>query len=146
MKYGYSEVITPQIFSTDLWKKSGHYQNYIDNMFMMTVDEREFGAPRSAVLAALEAEGIPCSAGYGYSLPDQPLFQNKAFGPYLNNARARFNYNQSHCPNSDMICREQCIWLEQNLFLGDRADMDDIADAFQKIYEHREALNSVAAQ
>ena len=42
----------------------------------------EFGASRAAVLDALAAEGIPCSAGYGYSLPDQPLFRNKAFGPY----------------------------------------------------------------
>src|SRR5688500_7519862 len=27
-RYGYQEVITPQIFSTDLWKTSGHYDNY----------------------------------------------------------------------------------------------------------------------
>ena len=28
-RYGYQEVITPQIFSTDLWKRSGHYDNYL---------------------------------------------------------------------------------------------------------------------
>ena len=32
--------------------------------------------------------------------------------------------------------------LGQNLFLGPRSDMDDIADAFEKVYEHRDALNS----
>ena len=42
-KYGYQEVITPQIFSTDLWKRSGHYDNYQDNMYFTTVDDREFG-------------------------------------------------------------------------------------------------------
>lgn len=42
-KYGYQEVITPQIFSTDLWKRSGHYDNYIDNMYMFEADDREFG-------------------------------------------------------------------------------------------------------
>ena len=42
-KYDYREVITPQVFDMELFKKSGHYDNYIENMFVMTVDEREFG-------------------------------------------------------------------------------------------------------
>jgi threonyl-tRNA synthetase len=31
--YGYDEVITPQIFDVELWKRSGHYENYRDDMF-----------------------------------------------------------------------------------------------------------------
>ena len=31
--YKYDEVITPQIFDTVLWKKSGHYDNYKENMY-----------------------------------------------------------------------------------------------------------------
>ena len=42
-KYGYQEVITPQIYSTELWKRSGHYDNYVDNMFMIDIDDREYG-------------------------------------------------------------------------------------------------------
>ncbi|MBI2201568.1 MAG: threonine--tRNA ligase, partial [Armatimonadetes bacterium] len=42
-RYGYQEVITPQIFSTELWKRSGHYDNYRENMYFTYVDEREFG-------------------------------------------------------------------------------------------------------
>ena len=42
-RYGYQEVVTPQIFSTDLWRTSGHYDNYRDNMYFTDVDEREFG-------------------------------------------------------------------------------------------------------
>jgi dTDP-4-amino-4,6-dideoxygalactose transaminase len=109
------------------------------HLFMLRLDAAKFGAPRDAVLRALEAEGIPCSAGYGFSLPDQPLFRNKAFGSYLPNTSKTF----ARCPVSDLICR-QCIWLEQNLFLGTRKDMDDIAEAFEKIHEHRHALNSAA--
>ncbi|MEC8945675.1 MAG: threonine--tRNA ligase [Chloroflexota bacterium] len=41
--YGYEEVISPQIFSTELWKQSGHYENYATNMYFTNVDEREFG-------------------------------------------------------------------------------------------------------
>ena len=58
------------------------------HLFMLRIDPAEFGASRAAVLEALQAEGIPCSAGYGYSLPDQPLFRNKAFGPFLPQASA----------------------------------------------------------
>ena len=42
-KYEYQEVITPQIFSTDLWKTSGHYEFYLDNMYMMEIDDTEVG-------------------------------------------------------------------------------------------------------
>ena len=57
VKYGYQEVTTPQIFNTDLWKQSGHYDNYLENMYMMDVDDREFGVkpmncPAHAVLYA----------------------------------------------------------------------------------------------
>jgi threonyl-tRNA synthetase len=42
-KYGYQEILTPQIFDVALFKTSGHYQNYRDNMFFSVIDEREFG-------------------------------------------------------------------------------------------------------
>ncbi|MCC6137673.1 MAG: threonine--tRNA ligase, partial [Bdellovibrionaceae bacterium] len=32
-KYGYQEVITPQIFDSELFKTSGHYAHYKDNMY-----------------------------------------------------------------------------------------------------------------
>ena len=40
--YGYQEVITPQIFNTELWKRSGHLDAYAENMYFLDVDEREF--------------------------------------------------------------------------------------------------------
>jgi threonyl-tRNA synthetase len=43
VKYGYQEVITPQVFDAELFKISGHYQNYHENMYFTTIDEREFG-------------------------------------------------------------------------------------------------------
>jgi dTDP-4-amino-4,6-dideoxygalactose transaminase len=111
------------------------------HLFMLRVDANKFGASRPAVLKALQAEGIPCSGGYGFSLHRQPIFRNKAFGPFLPKASAKLDYSKTHCPNSDLICREQCVWLEQSMFLGPRADMDNIALAFEKVYDNREALN-----
>ena len=42
-EYGYQEIITPQIFLTDLWKRSGHYDNYLENMYLTQSDELEYG-------------------------------------------------------------------------------------------------------
>jgi threonyl-tRNA synthetase len=41
-EFGYEEVITPQLFDVDLWRRSGHYDNYRDNMFFSDVEGREF--------------------------------------------------------------------------------------------------------
>jgi hypothetical protein len=41
------------------------------------------------------------------------------------------------------LCRES-LWLGQQLLLGSREDMDDIAAAFEKVYAHRVALSESA--
>ena len=40
-KYGFQEIITPQIFRADLFKTSGHYENFGDDMFRFQGDEDE---------------------------------------------------------------------------------------------------------
>ncbi len=40
--YNYEEIITPQILDVALWHKSGHYENYHENMYFTEVEEREF--------------------------------------------------------------------------------------------------------
>lgn len=42
-RYGYQEVVTPQIFDVDLWHRSGHYENYKENIFFTEIEGREFG-------------------------------------------------------------------------------------------------------
>lgn len=39
---GYQEVLTPQIYDVDLYHKSGHYENYRENMYFTKIDERDF--------------------------------------------------------------------------------------------------------
>ncbi|MGH7830067.1 MAG: threonine--tRNA ligase [Candidatus Binatia bacterium] len=43
VRYGYQEVITPQIFDVELWRRSGHYDHFRDSMYFARVEEREFG-------------------------------------------------------------------------------------------------------
>jgi len=42
-KFDYKEVITPQIFDIELFKTSGHYGNYKENMYFTKPDEKEYG-------------------------------------------------------------------------------------------------------
>ncbi|GAA0541707.1 threonine--tRNA ligase [Halorubrum ejinorense] len=41
--HGYEEVETPHVFRTELWKQSGHYENYKDDMFLLDVNDEEYG-------------------------------------------------------------------------------------------------------
>ena len=125
--------IHPQKRPADCTRHSYH-------LFLFRIDAAVFGAPRQAVLQALQAEGVPVSGGYALPLYCQPLFLNRAFGPYLPNASQTLDYGKVSCPNCEKICREQGAWFEQSMFLGAQADMDDIAQAFEKVYQHREAL------
>ena len=38
LRFGYQEVITPQVFDVELWHKSGHYDHYRDNMYFTEVE------------------------------------------------------------------------------------------------------------
>ena len=125
--------ICPQKRPRDCTRHSYH-------LFLLRIDAEAFGAPRDAILKALQAEGIPVCGGYALPLYRQPLFLNKAFGPYLPRAAAKLDYGAVSCPNCEKICAEQGAWLEQSLLLGSQADMDDIARAFEKVHEHRGAL------
>jgi threonyl-tRNA synthetase len=43
LKRGYDMVMGPQILKVDLWKKSGHFDHYRENMYFTEVDEQPYG-------------------------------------------------------------------------------------------------------
>lgn len=43
LKRGYQFVVGPHILKLDMWKKSGHFENYRENMYFTKVDEVEYG-------------------------------------------------------------------------------------------------------
>ncbi len=67
-KYDYHEIITPQILDVELWKTSGHYENYKENMYFTNIDQREF---------AVKPMNCPCHviayAHQKFSYRDLPL-------------------------------------------------------------------------
>ena len=40
---GYEPVRGPEILKSQMWKTSGHYANYKENMYFTTIDEQEYG-------------------------------------------------------------------------------------------------------
>ena len=92
--------------------------------------------PRNKFLSALSAEGIRCSSGYG------PINKDGFFENTLNSKNFKRMYSdkqlnrcreQNHCPDNDKLCTE-AVWFTQNMLLGSKKDMDDIADAIEKIH------------
>jgi threonyl-tRNA synthetase len=43
LKRGYELVKGPQILKTELWKKSGHFENYREKMYFTEIDEQSYG-------------------------------------------------------------------------------------------------------
>ena len=96
------------------------------HLYAMLYDADHFGGlSRDDMVAALTAEGIPCSAGYPYPLVASPALQ-----------RHRELYPDTirvlDCPIAKHVC-EHSIWLKQSMLLADEADMADVACAFMKI-------------
>lgn len=43
LKRGYQFVVGPHILKLDMWKKSGHFDNYRENMYFTKIDDVEYG-------------------------------------------------------------------------------------------------------
>ncbi len=54
IKRGYEFVKGPEILRTDLWKKSGHFDHYRENMYFTEVDEQSFGIKPMNCLGHIE--------------------------------------------------------------------------------------------
>lgn len=109
------------------------------HLYMLRYDPGAFaGLPRSKFLAALSAEGIPCSAGYA-PLNTDPLVQNalqsRAYQRIYPPELLRNWAERTRCPQNDRLCQE-AVWLTQTMLLGPRSDMEQIGAAIQKIRTH----------
>ena len=118
------------------------------HLFVFRYDPAVYGVSRATYVRALCAEGIQATEGYPLPLYRQPLFLDKAFGPYSGclSARPGFAYSQSDCPVCEKACGEEGTWLPQKLLLGTTQEMDNIVRAMEKIYHHRDELVEIRKQ
>ena len=116
------------------------------HMFAFRYKKEEFqDLSRSKFLEALTAEGIPNLTGYAPFLNKQPYlnnaFQSKNYQKMYPKAMLDFEKfkEQNKCPENDVLC-EESVWLMQNLLLAEESDMDDIANAIERIYQNAEKI------
>lgn len=106
------------------------------SLIALRVSESRFGMDRSELVKCLKAEGIPASVGYSRPLYMHPIHKNKQCSPFDN-----FKIGLSpdcaapNCPNSEVLCDKEALWLDQRVLLGKRRDVLDVVDAFYKIRE-----------
>jgi threonyl-tRNA synthetase len=72
-KRGYEEIKTPRVLDEELWHRSGHWDNYRENMFFVEPSERE-GDERRFALKPMNCPGACLVFGSGrHSYRDLPL-------------------------------------------------------------------------
>ncbi|MEK7405239.1 MAG: DegT/DnrJ/EryC1/StrS family aminotransferase [Acidobacteriota bacterium] len=100
------------------------------------------GLPRARFLKALAAEGIPASGGYS-PLNKEPFLKNtldsRGYQAVYPRERIARWEERNRCPENDRLCQE-AVWLTQNMLLGSRRDMEQIAEAARKIQAHAAEL------
>jgi dTDP-4-amino-4,6-dideoxygalactose transaminase len=99
-------------------------------------------APKARFLRALSAEGVPCSGGYGPQYNDgliEVALTSKNFKRSFPKERLDRYRDELHYPGNDQLCAE-AVWLGQNMLLTGKRDMDDIANAIQKVHDNRDKL------
>ena len=124
-------------------KSYAHCTRNAFHLYMFRYDPAHFaGLSRDRFLAALKAEGIPCSGGYS-PLNREPLLRNtlmsKGYQRIYGEKRLQAWFNQNQCPVNDHLCTE-AVWFTQTMLLGDRGGMEQIAEAIAKIQRHASQL------
>ncbi len=124
-KFDYDEVITPQVLDVNLWKTSGHYDNYSDDMFFTEDDHREM---------AIKPMNCPCHMlmfkHKQYSYRDLPL-RLADFGRLHRNERSG---TLAGLTRVRTFCQD-----DAHIFI-DRSEIQDeitkLLDMFDIVYDH----------
>jgi perosamine synthetase len=115
-------------------------------VYALRYDARKTGLARDKFVKALNAEGIPMSAGYVEPIYLQPLYQQRlVYGsggcpftcsPY----RGTVNYDRGICPVTERMYNEELLLT--NICHADITprDLEDAVTAIHKVLEHAREL------
>ena len=123
------------------------------HLYMFRYRKEQFaGLPRADFLKALRAEGVPASGGYA-PLNKEPFlknaFQSRGYQAIFGTEGAKERLarweERNQCPANDRLC-EEAVWFTQNMLLGARREMEQIAEAVRKIRAHAGELAAKAKE
>lgn len=100
--------------------------------------------PKERFIKAMQAEGIPCSGGYGPQNKDgliEDQLSSKGYKRLFSEARLKQWREENVLPGNDQLCNE-AVTFYQSILLGSRSDMEDIVKAIRKIYQNRDSLKA----
>jgi dTDP-4-amino-4,6-dideoxygalactose transaminase len=117
-------------------------------LYAMTYKKEHFNnVDRSKFLKAVAAEGVGLSGYIKRGLHREPwiehILDSKVYQKMYSARRLRQYREQVSCPNCDTVCQEMAMIWASGPLLGTKEDMDDVADAIEKVYENRDKLNSI---
>jgi perosamine synthetase len=103
--------------------------------YAIKYDKSRIGVSRDNFVKALNAEGIPFGAGYVKPLYLSPIYHDAkplAFKIYQGKAK----YNKGLCPITEKLHEEEIIVTVLTRPPAEISDMEDIVNAFEKIYDN----------
>jgi hypothetical protein len=107
---------------------------------MFRYDKSQFaGMSRERFVKALEAEGIPCTTGYGQMNKDayvQGLAKNKYYLKIYGEKVMKQWLERNQCPQNDKLTGEQSLWFFQTMLLGSKTQMEQMVEAIRKIQKY----------
>ncbi len=117
-------------------------------IYAMTYRKEHFNnADRTRFLKAIAAEGVSLSPYITQGLHKEPwvehILSTRVYQKMFSKKRLRKYCEENRCPNCDKVCREIVMIWASGPLLGTKEDMDDVADAIQKVYENRDKLSSI---
>jgi dTDP-4-amino-4,6-dideoxygalactose transaminase len=98
------------------------------------------GRSKRDVLRALHAEGLYAGGGW------PPMNRYDLFRPTPRTSAAarlhpeRFDFDSMHFPVTERASREEAVWLDHSLFLGDREGVDQAVEAIRKVQRHADEI------
>ena len=110
------------------------------HLYLMRFDREvlaERGIDRRRFLKALNVEGIPISAGY------MPLYTFPCATSADTERTIGAKIDVSPLAECQRASYEEAAWLTQNLLIGTFAEIDDVADAMIKVWEHADDVRNL---
>jgi dTDP-4-amino-4,6-dideoxygalactose transaminase len=112
---------------------------------VLRYDREAFGGvTRDEFVTALRAEGVPCYAGYGMPVPQQPAFRREKLLPlFPQELHDRLpDYDAQSLPEVTRFCQQQVV-IPHEVLLASHSGMEAIVAAVQKIKHNVDELLSV---